>query len=209
MSKVGYNPFAGLMHDDSSDSDSEEILQQKQIHAQPTAPNTPAQTKQNVEISPAFRVWNVSNEEPVKTTTPFSSPFSVKKKGKTKQIHVQDENDGWVSIRKNQPVFLDDSAESSDSEKEIKKEALMEALVELSALDGGVKTQPSVTATTGPPMRSLLNRGQNEMTAMDWAERVRVTLEKSEGQRRASSQASEDFVAGLGRLSFFRRADEK
>lgn len=207
MSKVGYNPFAGLSHEDSSDSEDEK----KQIQAQPTAPNTPAQPKQSVETSPSFRVWKLSNEEQTKTTTPFSSPFSVKKKGKTKQIHVQEENDGWVSIRKNQPVFLDDSAESSESEKEIKKEALMEALVELSALDGGgsISTAAPVQTTTGPTMRSLLNRGQNEMTAMDWAERVRMTLEKSEGQRSASStKMSEDFVSSLGRLSFFRRAEE-
>ena len=207
MSKVGYNPFAGLTHDDSSDSEKEDT--QIQIKAQPTAPNTPSQTTKNIETSPSLRVWKLTKEEEqTRNSTTFGSPFSVKKKGKTKQNHTHADNDGWVSIRKNQPTFLDDSADSSESEKEIKKEALMEALVELSALDTP-STRVSTIQTTGTGMRSLLNRGHNEMTAMDWAERVRVTLEKSEASRRTpSSQASEEFVSSLGRLSFFRRGEE-
>ncbi len=199
MSKVGYNPFANLHLDESSSDEEEET---KRIHIQPTAPNTPAlQTKPN-EASPSFRVWKLTKEEE-QTRNTFGSPFSVKKKSsKTKQVHSQADHEGWVSIQKNKPVSSE-SANSSDSEKEIKKEALMEALAELSSLDAPAPEKVDQPQTT---MRSLLNRGQHEMTALDWAERVRVNLEKAESHRRTS--AGNDFLASLGRPSFFRKTEE-
>lgn len=64
---------------------------------------------------------------------------------------------------------------------------------------------------------SLMNRGTasaNTTGAMAWAEKVKQSLEKAEAARKPASpyQPSEDFIASLGKLSFFRRgaiAEEK
>jgi hypothetical protein len=58
--------------------------------------------------------------------------------------------------------------------------------------------------------------GQEQLTALAWAERVKKSLEKAEAARAANAanaakgrpvdgKADEDFKEALGRLSFFRR----
>lgn len=194
------NPFAALARPDS-DSESEDTPKKMPVlRQQPTVPNTPVLPPS----SPPFRVWNLQPEE--KAHAVFSaSPFSSKKK-RGKVVHAEADHDGWVSIKKSQPMFVDDSANSSDTEKEIKKEALLEALGELASLDEPAQQQ-NKTEMAPLSMRSLLSRGQNEMTALDWAERVRASLERAEAQRRPAGAASttDTFVSTLGRLSFFRR----
>lgn len=215
MSASKGNPFAALAQGDSDSEDSIPVQQQE------TAPPTPSftNTQKVPPASPPFRVWNLQGEERPQAVFRAAqpSPFSSKKK-RGKVIHGTADHEGWVSIKKNQPQLIDDSANSSDTEQEIKREALMEALGELTALDSApaataaaaaATTTQQETASTG--MRSLLSRGQNEMTALDWAERVRASLERAEQTRRpavggggAPSQ-TDSFVSSLGRLSFFRR----
>ncbi len=196
MSTVSGNPFAALAQGDSdSESETEGITLQQQA----TAPSTPAL---HVPSSPPFRIWNLQGEERSKGVFAASNgPFSSKKK-RGKVVHQPADHEGWVSIKKNQPHLIDDSANSSDTEQEIKKEALLEALGELTTLESASTPLES----TGGGMRPLLSRGQNEMTALDWAERVRASLERAESQRRPASQ-TDTFVSSLGRVSFFRRAE--
>ncbi len=192
------NPFAALARPDS-DSESEDTPKKIPVlRQQPTVHNTPILPPS----SPPFRVWNL---QPELSAVFSASPFSSKKK-RGKVVHAEADHDGWVSIKKSQPMFVDDSANSSDTEKEIKKEALLEALGELASLDEPTQQQ-NKTEEAPLSMRSLLSRGQNEMTALDWAERVRASLERAEAQRRpAGAPSSTDaFVSTLGRLSFFRR----
>ena len=207
MSASKGNPFAALAQGDSDSEDAAVPMKQQE-----TAPSTPSQATQ-VPSSPPFRVWNLQESKPAFSAA--SSPFSSKKK-RGKVLHAPADHEGWVSIKKNQPQLVDDSANSSDTEQEIKREALIEALGELTALDT-VNAAPTTTTTTVDApggMRSLLSRGQNEMTALDWAERVRASLERAEQTRRpavgggggAPSQ-TDSFVSSLGRLSFFRRAE--
>ncbi len=172
------NPFAALQMD--SDSDSEKSKQSPSLRIL-----TPQQ-------SPSFRVWKLEEGEE-KPKNVFKSTFSQKKRRQ-----VNHEHEGWVSIQKNQPNFVDDNA-STDSEKEIKKEMIMEALTlePVSPPDLEEKKEGD----------SVLSRGTG-MSAMDWSERVRTSLEKAEQARNkppTSAQKTEDFINGLGRLSFFRR----
>lgn len=216
MAAAKGNQFAALAGDFDSDSESEVVVgKESRLKQQPTAPSTPAVIPDQAPKSPGFRTWSlVTNQASFSsfaegkgsTKAIFNSsasPFMTKKKrGKT--VHAEADHEGWVSIKKNQPMFVEDSVHSSDTEQEIKKEALLEALGDLSLLDQP-SSQPQPPQTEG--MRSLLTRGQNEMTALDWAERVRASLERAEQNRRpaGASQPTDAFVSALGRLSFFRR----
>ena len=77
-------------------------------------------------------------------------------------------------------------------------------------------TPPIMTSTNTFP--SLLSRNTSVATvqqtetaerssAMAWAEKVKQSLEKAEAARKPAApyQPSEDFIASLGKLSFFRR----
>ncbi len=205
MAAAKGNPFAALAQGDSdSESDVQPVIIVKQ---QPTAPNTPAAPVAKEPASPPFRTWGILKEQD-KTHAIFrQNHFSSKdkdKKRRGKMIHAEADHEGWVSIKKNQPMFVDESAGSSDTEQEIKKEALLDALP---SLDDSVSAAPVTQDEGATGMRSLLSRGQNEMTALDWAERVRASLERAEQTRRpaGTSQPADTFVSSLGRLSFFRR----
>ena len=75
-------------------------------------------------------------------------------------------------------------------------------------------TPPILEAGLNYP--SLLSRGsqvaeenkeKDKGSAMAWAEKVKQSLEKAEAARKPAApyQPSEDFIASLGKLSFFRR----
>lgn len=164
-----------------------------------------SETKKNLSLriqtptqSPSFRVWKLEEGEE-KPKNVFKSTFSQKKR--KQKMEMTNDHEGWVSIQKNQPNFVDDNA-STESEKEIKKEVIMEALT-LEHV-----SPPDFEPSTGE-FNSMLARGTGStMSAMDWAERVRTSLEKAELARSkppSNAQKTEDFVNGLGRLSFFRR----
>ena len=84
-------------------------------------------------------------------------------------------DDGWTSITWNKPQFVDDD---SDDEKKIKEEIVAEAL-------------PSSPKEEEVPSM-----------AKAWAEKVKASLEKAEKKK---PELSDDFIASLGKLSFFRR----
>lgn len=173
------NPFALL--DVSSDSETEVVHNPTTTPVLPTTP-----------VSPPFRVWKL-NEQETNTRMKKGSPFQIKKKNQ--RVKYEEDHEGWISIRYNQPQFDLDNL-STDSEKEIKKEVLMEAL----SLEPVTPTENDL----GCP--SLLERGHSsEMTAMDWAERVRANLERAEQSRGNQTNSTDEFAAALGRLSFFRR----
>jgi hypothetical protein len=137
-------------------------------------------------------------DEPPKNV--FKSPFSQKKR----KQKLENDKDGWVSIQNNQPHFVDDNA-STESEQEIKKEVIMESLTLEPVSPPEFSEEANATKSTEFP--SMLQRGGG-MTAMDWAERVRNSLERAEQARNkppSAAQKTEDFVNALGRLSFFRR----
>jgi hypothetical protein len=177
------NPFAALQMD--SDSDQEEVKYEVKV-----------MRIQTPVASPSFRVWKLEEGEE-KPKNVFKSPFSQKKR---KQKLEQDK-EGWVSIQNNQPGFIDDNS-STESEKEIRKEIVMEALV----LE---PTSPPEFNEESSGFYSMLSRGTGTtLSAMDWAEKVRMSLEQAEQARNkppTAAQKTEDFVNGLGRLSFFRR----
>jgi hypothetical protein len=179
------NPFAALQTD--SESEKEEI---------PLTKPSPSLRIQTPVQSPSFRVWKLDEGEE-RPKNVFKSPFSQKKR-KQKQ---DTDKEGWVSIQKNQPGFVDDNS-STESEKEIRKEVVMEALV----LE---PTSPPEPIEESSSFHSMLSRGTGTtLTAMDWAEKVRTSLEQAEQARNkppSAAQKTEDFVNGLGRLSFFRR----
>jgi hypothetical protein len=120
---------------------------------------------------------------------------------------------GWVSIKWQGSQYMDDDEELS--EKEIMKEALEEAGVLPGASVDDEKSQVNVSkgdaevlkeVTSSPDLKPLWNRSTN--TAAVWAEKVKQNLEKAEAARRphnGSFRPTEDFVAGVGRLSFFRK----
>jgi hypothetical protein len=180
------NPFAALQMD--SDSESEKPKQK------PSETQSPSLRILSPQQSPSFRVWKLEEGEE-KPKNVFKSTFSQKKR--RQKMEANHDHEGWVSIQKNQPNFVDDGA-STESEKEIKKEMMMEALTLEPVTPPDFEEKKEAT--------SVLSRGS--MTAMDWAERVRTSLEKAEQARNkppSSAQKTEDFINGLGRLSFFRR----
>ncbi len=196
------NPFSLL----GTDSDSDE----PQVTNTTETTNQTQQTQQMHEAiqiipetytpptSPPFRVWKLTPEEE-KARTIFNSPFSkgINMRGRKPRVKYEKDREGWVSIKKNQPNF---SGDSSDSEKEIKRE--MEVELE-------THTPPDFSLSA-PAFPSLLTRGQNtpeQMTAHAWAEKVKQSLEKAEQARKqthVASNSSQEFAEALGKLSFFR-----
>jgi hypothetical protein len=186
----GKNPFAALQMD--SDSEVEEQEEKKVVEPSPSLRiMTPTS-------SPSLRVWKLEEGEE-RPKNVFKSPFSQKKRKQKEH-----EKEGWVSIQKNQPQFVDDNA-STESEREIKKEVFMEALTLEPVSPPEFKEEVAPTGTQDFP--SLIGRGTG-LTAMDWAERVRTSLERAEQARNkppSAAQKTEEFANSLGRLSFFRR----
>ena len=88
---------------------------------------------------------------------------------------------------------------------------LTNATVYPSLMERGAKTeQESVVAggTEGTERGSATcSSGAERGSAMAWAEKVKQSLEKAEAARKPAApyQPSEDFIASLGKLSFFRR----
>lgn len=198
------NRFSALQMDSDSDSETKqkhtkETKQepaQKQNENKAHVPHSPVLRIRTPTSSPPFRVWKM--DEPPKNV--FKSPFSQKKK----KQKMENDKDGWVSIQNNQPHFVDDNA-STESEQEIKKEVIMESLTLEPVSPPEFSEEAKDAKSTEFP--SMLQRGGG-MTAMDWAERVRNSLERAEQARNkppSAAQKTEDFVNALGRLSFFRR----
>jgi hypothetical protein len=98
-------------------------------------------------------------------------------KGKKKE-----DNDGWISIAWNKPRFVED-----EEEKKMKEELYEE-----------VKTLEEVNTFDKEP-----EEVSTEMKVKNWAEKIKVNLERAESKR--TSELSDDFISSLGRLTFFRK----
>jgi hypothetical protein len=198
------NPFSLLETDSDSDFEKDQQIHEAIQIVPMTNQNVPeVKTTNNYELkspptSPPFRVWKLTPEEE-KARSVFNSPFSkgMNMRGRKPRTKYEKDKEGWVSIKKNQPNF---NADSSDSEKEIKRE--MEVELE--------SHTPPDFSLSAPGFPSLLMRGQNtpeQMTAHAWAEKVKQSLEKAEQARKQTSmtsQSSQEFAEALGKLSFFR-----
>ncbi len=202
------NPF-GILGTDS-DSDYEQQEKEVVVVKEQVVQMTPAPLANNSEVkapqpptSPPFRVWKSTPEEE-KARAVFNSPFTHR--GRKPRIKYEKDKEGWISIKKNQPNF---NGDSSDSEKEIKKEYEVEL---------ETHTPPDFSlseAEVAPSFSSLLTRGVNtpeQMTAHAWAEKVKQSLEKAEQARKStttSNNSGENFAEALGKLSFFRSSVAK
>jgi hypothetical protein len=143
--------------------------------------------------------------------TPVITPVIKEEKRTYASAVSRGTTKGWVSIKWQGPQFVDDEEELS--EKEIMKEALEEAGVLPRPEEESVEISKEVSKessgnvpTNSPDLKPLWNRSTN--TAAVWAEKVKQNLEKAEAARRphvGSFRPTEDFVAGVGRLSFFRK----
>jgi len=190
------NPFRLLGTD--SDSEEKEVVVVKEQVVQMAPPSAFNSEVKAPPTSPPFRVWKLTPEEE-KARSVFNSPFA--QRARKPRVKYEKDKEGWVSIKKNQPNFNDNS---SDSEKEIKREMEVE-------LETHTPPDFSLSETEGAPsFSSLLSRGVNtpeQMTAHAWAEKVKQSLEKAEQARKPTgitSNSGENFAEALGKLSFFR-----
>jgi hypothetical protein len=139
--------------------------------------------KQEVEAVPVGhegRVWKL--EEPVEPASIFSR--GKKQKGKKR------EEDGWTSIVWNRPRFLNDD----DEERKIKEELIAEANL------------PTTPKYTEEDLEASEKVHKTTILAKEWAAKIQADLERvEEGKERRRTELSEDFVASLGKLSFFRK----
>lgn len=112
--------------------------------------------------------------------------YMGKKKNKNRLEKI--DREGWTSITWTKPQFVSED----DEERAIQKEMLEEI----------AEAEASMAAEEGQED----NEKNDTVSAMMWAERIRQSLEKAEQSKKTvSSGLSDDFVASLGKLSFFRR----
>lgn len=110
--------------------------------------------------------------------------YMSKRKNKNRMEKV--DREGWTSITWTKPQFVSED----DEERQIQKE-IMEEIAEAEACE---------------EEQEKVEEKNDTASAMMWAERIRASLEKAEQSKRSvSSGLSDDFVASLGKLSFFRR----
>ena len=124
--------------------------------------------------------------------------FTIVRNTRGKQVRTDKE--GWTSVQWSKPQFVDSDTESVESELQIKKELEMEECEPPDASDEDIPPIQTLPDT----FPSLLNRGS--INAMAWAEKIKQSLEKAEstGSKKAPGiQKTDEFVSGLGRVSFF------
>ena len=166
---------------DSESSDSDTSVQE-------THRVEEVQQKQEIQEvpSPQFRVWkgDDSRFSSIKNNV-FSSPFSRKKPRRFAK-----EDEGWTSIQVGTTPTYSPLTQPSESHNDMPQLNL-------------------------PPIRfpSLLNRGAStdmsdgseEQTALAWAEKVKLTLERA-GQGRSEMKRAASKSDTSGSISFFRRS---
>jgi hypothetical protein len=170
------NRFAAL-DDFSSDSDSDESV-----------------------IIEAPPVVLVEKKQPVQEKQEYRErEFTiVQKRGR----QITTDKEGWTSVQWNKPQFIDSETESVESETQIKKELEEEAMESVGPDYASDEDIPPIIPAPADPFPSLLNRGSINTVA--WAEKIKQSLEKAETNRKPPGiKATEDFVASLGKVSFF------
>jgi hypothetical protein len=115
-------------------------------------------------------------------------PASLFTRGKAKRTQKKKEDDGWTSIVWNRPRFMED-----DEERKIREELIEEATL----------NEPKT------PQYTDEDTHKTTQLAKEWAAKLQADLERAEKQTEQKptkrTDLSEDFVASLGKLSFFRR----
>lgn len=125
------------------------------------------------------RQWEI--QSPVEPSKLFS-------RGKKRANTKRQNEDGWTSIAWSRPRFIGDD----DEERKIKEEILEEAIM---------PTTPTYTAQEE-------DKTKFTQLAKEWSAKIRAGLEKAEASTVTNvrrTELSEDFIASLGKLSFFRK----
>jgi hypothetical protein len=202
--RTSKNVFASLYVSDSDSEDEVEVPMKKMSLEEKVATsslphvattNTPQVATSSLPPSPSLRSFQGVKDENVSPsifakqgTSTYINAF-LKGKGKERSNKKED-NDGWISIAWNKPRFVD------DEEKKIKEEMLEEIILE----EPVAVVQDLCTSTELKEEESTVS---NEVKVKNWAEKIRVNLEKVETKR--TSELSDDFISSLGKLSFFRK----
>jgi len=158
-----------------------------------------------------FRVWKRDDHRFVNEVRRniFSSPFSKKR-----SVRHQKDDDGWTSIRWNQPQFQEETAAAAATapapvattvattvavpvavSKAVSTEEADEYIYESATPSycSGTDGEADTAVQTFP---SLLTRGNDVLTAQMWAERIKKSLEKAKAPPVQSQE----------RISFFRKS---
>jgi hypothetical protein len=137
---------------------------------------------QEVSVAkPAERHWEI--QPPAEAGTIFS-------RGKKRRGAKKREEDGWTSIVWNKPQFLND-----DDEKRIKLERLEESI-------------PMTPPYTDEPVSTGESTHKTSALAKEWAAKIQKDLERAEASvapTKRKTELTDDFIASLGKLSFFRK----
>ena len=144
--------------------------------------------------------------KPVAPVVPIDDSFTLVGGGRKGNKKIVTDANGWSTKSKvqwNRPRFIDSD---SESETEIKKELELEAR-EVEIPDEDEDLPPVIPPESAEGFGSLLNRGKS---ASLWADKIKESLDKAESVRKNSGtgaapgiKPTEDFVAGLGNISFF------
>jgi hypothetical protein len=127
------------------------------------------------------RVWKL--EAPVEAGSIFSRTKKYKNKKK--------DDDGWTSIVWNRPRFVNED----DEERKIKEELIAEANL------------PTTPKYTEEDLEASEKVHKTTLLAKEWAAKIQADLERVETntKEKRRTELSDDFVASLGKLSFFRK----
>lgn len=181
---VAKNQFSVLASD--SDSDSETAVEPTPLVD--VAPLAEVKGEVNVKDG-SFRKWIIEEDTRFKsdTTNIFSSPFYKGMRSKQwGRQRPREDNDGWISIRWNQPQFQDNLSEEERSGVIYEPREETEIFVKGKKI---VVLKDSITS-------------QETLTAMAWAEKIKKSLETSESSRLSKTS---EYKEALGKLSFFRK----
>lgn len=190
------NKFAIL--DLSSDSESSDYENEAQSEENKRVENQNEKINRQVE-QPPYRHWDTNVQEEAGTI------FS---KGKKKKVYKKKDDDGWTSIVWNKPQFVNEDEE----EKKIKQELIEEAAIPVTPpyYDEPVKEETEVE-NTKEENKATEKEHKTTQLAKEWAAKIKADLEKAEAValEKASTtkkkELSDDFIASLSKLSFFRK----
>ena len=138
-----------------------------------------------------------------------SSEQSKSKKGNIFAVLADSDSESEIAVKEEQT--LQKVREWKEDGKRPVRFRRPEPEIHFMADEEPTPAPPAQAPVATPPLisefPSLLSRGQQQTNpAMAWAEKVKQSLEKAEAARKPSApyQPSEDFIASLGKLSFFR-----
>jgi hypothetical protein len=146
----------------------------------------PAPASAPAEVpSPQFRVWKDDSRFSSIKNNVFSSPFSRKKPRRFAK-----EDEGWTSIQVGTTPTYSPLTQPSESQSDIPQLNLPPTVFP-SLLNRGIATD--------------MSDGSEEQTALAWAEKVKLTLERA-GQGRSEMKRAAAKPDLSGNISFFRRS---